>query len=179
MGCTYDIFNARFKNEKYKKDFMDLWNSVLKDDLYDNWAHASEKNFSIDEVTGEVVFAIDSEPLFTMMYNGEQLEPFLVEFLKKHPDIELHADYECTFNNCGDMVLKFYEYYGDNILKIKTYQSDAPYICECEECGYEDDGEDLFTMHDLVNGTEMKCPNCGAEFEIDAYIEEEKINIFR
>jgi len=168
MGCSYDVFRATLGQEEYREDFVRLWNEVLEDELYDDFAGASMDCFEGEE------FEIDSEPLFRTMLNGEQVADFLKEFLKLHPDAELTAEYECTFNNCSDMVLSYFTY-ENHVLKIKTLYSEFPYIERCPGCGHEE--EEMLTLYDWVENEPLKCPQCGHEFDMDVDVVTEEIEI--
>ena len=78
MGCSYDIFTGTLKQKEYIPDFVQLWNSVLEDDLYDDWALMDKDRFEKEK--DGYHFGIDSEPLFCTMENGDQVERFLIEF---------------------------------------------------------------------------------------------------
>ena len=113
-----------------------------------------------------------------MMENGAQLFPFFKAFLAACPDDDFTAEYECTFNNCGAMVLINFSF-NDGILTARTKYAEDGYITECPECGYEDeDGEDLVSLHHWEEGTEITCPDCGAVLELDADETIEEINVY-
>ena len=46
MGCSYDILGARIRPE-HKKQFIKMFNKILKDDLYDDWCVADDVCLSI------------------------------------------------------------------------------------------------------------------------------------
>ncbi len=173
MGCSYDVFRATLKQKEYKEDFVRLWNEVLKDELYDDWAVASMENFEENDTEG-YNFGIDSEPLFRTMENGAQIHIFLTKFLQSHPDAHLTAEYECTFNNCGDMVVSYFTY-ENNILHIKTLYSENSYIDECPECECELENE--ISLYDWNEDKPMLCPECGCELKFDVFVNDEDIDI--
>lgn len=175
MGCSYDIFTGTLKQKEYIPDFVQLWNSVLEDDLYDDWALMDKDRFEKEK--DGYHFGIDSEPLFCTMENGDQVERFLIEFFKLHPDAEFIGDYECTFNNCGDMCLKNFTY-SDGVIHVKALYSEEPYVEECPECGRTgEDGDDLFSMHDWEEDKPFICPECGYEIEMDVGVDEYDIDV--
>ena len=178
MGCSYDVFTGKLKQREYNQDFADLWNSVLEDDLYDDvWCTMSLDNFEDDE-DGNNSFGIDSEPLFCMMENGEQIIDFLIEFFRKHPDAEFEGEYEVTFNNCGDMNIKYFSY-KDGIIHVKSLYSEFPYIESCPECGYEEEDEDeMYSMHDWAEGKTLICKECGCKIDMDVAVDEWDIDIY-
>lgn len=176
MGCSYDIFNGTLKQKEYIPDFIGMWNSVLADDLYDDFALMCEDDFEVDE-DGNNTFGIDYEPLFCTMECGEQIERFLIEFFKTHPDAELAGEYECTYNNCGDMCIKYFTY-SDGVIHVKSLYSEEPYIDECPDCGYEDkDGDEIFSMHDWKEDKPFICPKCGCEIDMDVGVDEYDIDV--
>ena len=177
MGCTYDVIQANIKKE-HKNKFIELFNKVLAEDIYDDeWCVADEGCFEDDGERSE--FGIDAEPLFAMMDNGEQLIPFFKKFLAECPDEEFTAEYECTFNNCAAMAIINVTFDGET-MTIRRRYAETGYITECPDCGYEDeDGEDLFTLHDYEEGQELTCPSCGAVLDIeDASEDIETVNVF-
>ena len=177
MGCSYDVFTGVLKQDCYVPNFIEMWNSVLEDDLYDHFAEMTLNNFEKD-VNGDNSFGIDSEPLFCTMENGYQVEIFLKEFFKKYPDAEFYGEYECTFNNCGDMCIKYFTY-KDGVIHVRSLYSEEPYIEECPECGYEgEDGDELFSMHDWKEDKPFICKKCGCKMEMDVGVDEYDINIF-
>ena len=177
MGCSYDVITARVRKQDQLK-FMTMFNDLLKEDLYDDWAFASADCFSSEVVDGRVLFAIDQEPLFTRMENGWQFFDFCCHYLNEVQDNGFTAHYECTFNNCGAMVVTDYSF-QDGILTTKTKQAEEGYISCCEECGYEDEeGEDLANLADWEEGQEIVCPNCDAVLEFaDVSVEVEETNV--
>ena len=175
MGCSYDIFTGKLKQKEYISDFVKLWNSVLEDDLYDDWALMEEDIFKKED-DGWYHFNIDSEPLFCTMENGDQVVTFLIEFFKKCPDAEFEGEYECTFNNCGDMCIKRFTY-DNRLIHVQHLYSDAPYIEECPECGKDDDGDELFSMHDWDSKKPLICPGCGKEIDMDVFEEKYDVDI--
>lgn len=175
MGCSYDVIHANIKKED-KQKFLELYKKILAEDLYDDeWCIPDEDCFEDDGDRSE--FGIDAEPLFAMMENGAQLFPFFKAFLAACPDDDFTAEYECTFNNCGAMVVINFSF-NDGILTARTKYAEDGYIAECPECGYEDeDGEDLVSLHHWEEGTEITCPECGAVLELDADETVEEINV--
>ena len=175
MGCTYDIISVNIKKEN-KNDFIKLFNSLLEDCLYDDWCMADEDCFEDDGK--RTTFGMDQEPVFTMMENGAQLDDVFVAFLAAHPDNDFYAEYECTFNNCGAMVLKYYTF-CDGILKIHSKYAEEGYVTNCPECGCEGEDEDgLLCLADWDSSSTFTCPECGAELELeDASEDFEEIDV--
>lgn len=175
MGCSYDVFTGTLKQEEYIPDFVEIWNTVLENDLYDGFAEMGIENFEKDNFAN--TFGIDAEPLFCTMENGYQVEVFLKEFFKKHPDAEFTGEYECTFNNCGDMCIKYFTYQNGKI-HVKFLYSDSPYVDECPNCGFEgDDGDEMFSMRDWEEDKPLICKKCGHKIELDVDLLEYDIDI--
>ena len=107
-----------------------------------------------------------------MMENGAPFEDMILEYLKAVPNNRFYAWYECTFNNCGDIVHKEYNY-ENGVLKIEdrySEQSELGYCPECEWEAWEDEDleyDTLCLIEDYDPEKEYKCPNCGAILEWD------------
>lgn len=165
MGCSYDILGARIRPE-HKKQFIKMFNKILKDDLYDDWCVADDDCFSEDEMAGDnrLVFSLDQEPIFTRMENGYQWFDFICKYLNEVKDEGFTADYQCTFNNCGAMVVTEYAYRNGK-LKVHTKYAEEGSLYECPECGYDD--EDDLSLHAWSEEKGLVCPECGAMLELD------------
>ena len=164
MGCSYDILSARIKPE-HKSKFIKMFNHILEADLYDDWCVADEDCFAEDDNDdGRIVFGMDQEPIFTRMENGAQWYDFICKYLNEVKDDGFTADYECTFNNCGAMVIEEYEY-SNGKLKVHSKYAEEGSVYECPECGHDD--EDELSLHAWSAEKGLVCPNCGAELELD------------
>ena len=169
MGCSYDILSARIRPE-HKKKFIKMFNKVLENDLYDDWCVADEDCFSEDDIDdGRIVFGMDQEPVFTRMENGAQWYDFICKYLNEVKDDGFTADYECTFNNCGAMVIDEYEY-ANGKLKVHSKYAEEGSVYECPECGHDD--EDELSLHAWSAEKGLVCPKCGAQLELDDASEE-------
>ena len=164
MGCSYDILSARIKPE-HKSKFIKMFNHILEADLYDDWCVADDDCFSEDDNDdGRIVFGMDQEPIFTRMENGAQWYDFICKYLNEVKDDGFTAYYECTFNNCGAMVIEEYEY-SNGKLKVHSKYAEEGSVYECPECGHDD--EDELSLHAWSAEKGLICPNCGAELELD------------
>ena len=170
MGCSYDILSARIRPE-HKKKFIKMFNKILEDDLYDDWCVADDDCFAEDEMTGDgrLLFSLDQEPVFTRMENGAQWYDFICKQLNEVKDDGFTADYECTFNNCGAMVIDEYEY-ANGKLKVHSKYAEEGSVYECPECGHDD--EDELSLHAWSAEKGLVCPKCGAQLELDDASEE-------
>ena len=175
MGCSFDRLGATIARKEDIKTFVEIYNRELEECLY--WGEddfLSEEDFQ-DIGNGLYVMAVEQEPLFKMMENGAPYELMLLEYLKVVPDAKFSAWYECTFNNCGDIVQHHYDY-KDGLLKIESRYSDVAYLdycpeCDWEACADEDFEEDeLCLLEDYDPEKEYVCPNCGEVIEWDVDI---------
>ena len=117
-----------------------------------------------DNDDGRIVFGMDQEPIFTRMENGAQWYDFICKYLNEVKDNGLTAYYECTFNNCGAMVIEEYEY-SNGKLKVHSKYAEEGSVYECPECGHDD--EDELSLHAWSAEKGLVCPKCGAELELD------------
>ena len=175
MGCSFDRLGATIHRKEDVKTFIEIYNRELEDQLY--WGEddfLTEDDF--EEIGGLYVMSVEQEPLFKMMENGAPYEDMLFEYLRAVPDMKFSAWYECTFNNCGDIVQHNYDY-QDGVLKIESRYADNAYLDYCPECDWEayedDDFEDdaVCLLEDYDPDKEYLCPNCGEPFEWDVDIE--------
>lgn len=174
MGCSFDRLGATIFSKENVKTFVEIYNRELKDSLYDKDDIITEDDF--EHIGNDIyVISVEQEPLFAMMENGWPYECMIMEYLKTVPDAPFSAWYECTFNNCGDIVSHTYSY-KDGELKIERRYSDNAYLDYCPECdwsAYEDDDlEDdaLCLIEDYDPDKEYICPNCGEVIEWDVDI---------
>lgn len=175
MGCSFDRLGATIMRKQDVKTFIEIFNRELKDSLYDEEdAFIDESNFE-ELAAGIYIMSVEQEPLFKMMENGAPYEDMLMEYLKAVPDAQFYAWYECTFNNCGDIVHHEY-HYNDHVLKIERRYADNAYLDYCAECDWEAysdeelDDDTLCLIEDYDPEKEYKCPNCGAVLEWDVDI---------
>ena len=175
MGCTFDCITIKIKQEEKVQAFIDLFNSIIKEDLYDE---DLELDMSYCEQEDDMfVIGIEDEPLFHCCEYGEQLLPLFEQFLKENPDVGFEATYECTFSNCGDMVFNEYTY-EDGVLVIKSKHSEFPYLTNCPECGYEaEEDNEIMTLNDWQEGMVCVCPECKAEIPYEASVDINRIVI--
>lgn len=182
MGCSFDRLGATIHRKEDIKTFVEIYNRELADSFY--WGEddfLSEEDF--EEVgNGLYCFSVEEEPLFKMMENGAPYEDMILEYLKAVPDAKFVAWYECTFNNCGDIVQHNYSY-DNGELKIERRYADNAYLDYCPECdweAYEDENfedDTLCLLEDYDPDEEYVCPNCGAvlEWEVDIIHETMKL----
>jgi hypothetical protein len=175
MGCSFDRLGATITRKEDIKTFVEIYNRELKDQLY--WG---EDDFLTEEDfeqigPGQYCMSVEEEPLFKMMENGAPFEYMILEYLRAVPDAKFSAWYECTFNNCGDIVSNTYDY-QDGELKIERRYSDMAYLdycpeCEWEACDDEDfDDDELCLIEDYDPEKEYICPNCGEVLDWDVDI---------
>ena len=178
MGCTHEIINAHLGSEQSVKNFVDVFNDMLKDEL--DW------KLQVDDFKRDNLFGyelnLDESPLFVNIERGGQFERVVKEFLKANPTAVFSANYYCAFSNCGDTTITTYEY-NDGILTIDYRSGDMPYETYCEECEYDsletddDDAEPIVRLEDWEEGKVYTCPNCGTVIEFEAYHCVERIQI--
>lgn len=172
MGCSYDRFNAMLPSETHAEAFAELFNQMLKEELY--WGEDSfitPNNFSCG-LCEEYYIDVDDEPLFNMMDNGSQLVNVILEYIKCFPDDEFSANYYCTFNNCGAVFMTDYKYNGNRRLRLEHRWSENESLSYCNECDTAFWENPICTIEDYEEGEVYHCSNCGAELEWDANIEE-------
>lgn len=175
MGCTFDRFNTSFEKREHAEKFTEIYNQLLKDDLY--WDEPIDmENF--DTEYGVYELWIEAEPLFSTMENGEQFVDVILTYLQAVPDYSFHAEYECTFSNCGAIVLTEYNY-KDGILEIENRAAEQSALDHCPECEWDicDNESNIYDEEDAVCTLEnydpdeiYTCPSCGAILEWDVDI---------
>jgi hypothetical protein len=182
MGCSFDRLGATIHRKKDIKTFVEIYNRELADQLY--WGEddfLSEDDFE-NIGNGIYCMSVEQEPLFKMMENGAPYEDMIMTYLEAVPDAKFSAWYECTFNNCGDIVSHIYDY-NDGELKIERRYADNAYLDYCPECdweAYEDENfenDALCLLEDYDPDEEYRCPNCGEiiEWEVDIIHETMKL----
>ena len=179
MGCPFDSFEVRLKEEKYIKPFVEIFNKETIEDMAD-WFRVYDENFKKSDDANEYILSIDEDALFKEFDVVNVLEKVFVAFLTKYPTAELSASQERSWNNCGDTMLAKYEYdTTEKVLSIEIRQADEPYVSYCDECGWEvggdcedeDDIPDWFVhLEDYVPGQKIICPNCGEVIPFDATV---------
>ncbi|MBR4027149.1 MAG: hypothetical protein IKJ01_06280 [Lachnospiraceae bacterium] len=168
MGCTYDVINVTVKNEEDAKIFVETFNEIMPEYLYDEEIELSFED--IREECGFFNIGIGQEPLFRRYEQGEQVTELLLEFLKRAPEADCFAEHYCTFNNCGDALFLEYQY-KDKVLHIREVYAESNALDYCEECDEEFYDEPLCTIDDFEVGKIYKCPNCGAELTFEAWVQ--------
>ena len=166
MGCTFDKIMVQIDREDALESFVNIFNTVLKDDLYDEDDRIILEDF---EDEGDCyILDKEAEPLFSYSDAGQQLNPMFEQFLRDNPDVEFYAEYECSFSNCSDHIFSKFEYEG-GVLNITTRSADSLYVRECPECGYQAEDEDeLVSIDTWEEGMVCTCPDCGAEIPYTA-----------
>lgn len=168
MGCIFEKVNLNFGSKEHALNFIDLYNEMLKEDIYDelteNDVWVSDSGCSIH---------LDDTPIFKPMERGELLNDVAERFLNENPDAKFSADYECSFSNCGDTTITTYEYVN-GVLTIYCRWGELPYENYCEECEYDSfededgDGEPIVRLEDWEPDKEYTCPQCGAVIPFEA-----------
>lgn len=176
MGCSFDVFCARFNHKDDTKTFADLFNKMLKDDLYSDLFMLSEEDFRQLSHDNKYHLSISEEPLFRVMDNGDQLYPVILAHIEARPNESFSAEYRCTFNNCGAIVFTSYEYMNGELKVVSKYSEyPAPWCENCDENG-EYSGwvydEPLISIDEYEKDTVIECPNCGAVLEWDVTVYE-------
>ena len=185
MGCPFDSFEVRLKEEKYIKPFVDMFNKKTENDVAD-WFRIYVENFK--ETEEGYVLSVDEDALFVPFEVSDILEKAFVAFLTEFPDAEFSASQERGWNNCGDTLLATFTYdTKDKVLDVEMRVSDEPYVSFCDECGWEvgddcdEDDEDFpewyVHLKDYVPGQKIICPSCGEEIPFDASVSKIGIKI--
>ena len=169
MGCTTDVINAKFKKEEDIKLFIDLFNEILKDDLY--YDEYDLEDIKIEKEEDEYHIFFENEPMFYTADGIEITKHFVKEFVSAYPEIHFSMDYFCSYSNCGDVNLTEYSYSGNNKIFVKETYSDQEGIYMCEECE-EDFDEPLVFFDEYDENVDYLCPECGAKNTLDVGINE-------
>jgi hypothetical protein len=168
MGCVFETVDIRFGNREHAINFINIYNEMLKDEIYDN---LTENDVRVGD--SGCTIHLDDTPIFKSIERGEQLNDVVERFLNENSDAEFSADYYCAFSNCGDTTITTYEY-DDGILTIDYRGGELPYESYCEECEYDsletddDDAEPIVRLEDWEPDKVYTCPNCGAVIEFEA-----------
>ena len=175
MGCSIDRFNVFFKDENMATKFTNMFSLEFKDKIGNIWGLAPSKL----QETGEFCISATGEPMYLEPDYCENIIIVVEKFLKENQDAYLYGNAEQMWSNCGDTTIKEFSYNPDtHILHVETRGAEIPYICECDECGYEcEDDEYIARMETHEEGQTYVCPECGEEIEFEVYISEENINI--
>ena len=182
MGCSFDRLGATLRRKEDIKTFVEIYNRELKDQFY--WGEddfLSEDDF--EHIGGGLYcMSVEQEPLFKMMENGAPYEDMIMTYLAAVPDANFSAWYECTFNNCGDIVSHTYSYKNGELRIERRYADNASldYCPECDWDAYEDeDCEDdtLCLLEDYDPEKEYVCPNCGEVIDWDVDIIHETMKL--
>lgn len=176
MGCTHDYVNINLKTREMAETALELFAELLEEDLYGSFFDIDE--IDIEEKEDGFWIHIDEEPLFNSWEEGEQIEYFVKEFVKRYPDEYFYLDDTASFNNCGDTT--YYEYRYDEKVKeltIRTVWAEDGGLYICPECEEDFDGEALVYIEDYKEGEIYTCPHCDAEITFDAEESIEKIKL--
>ena len=170
MSCTYDVFKIKVKKEEHAKMFAELWNKVLGegDYLYDFDEDTNLFEEFVEE-SGSYVLNIEDEPLFAYDDGGNQIQFMITSFIERVPDVELEANYTCTFDNCPDALYNTYNYSNGRLI-IRCAYSESGEGDYCPECDEELEIRliELEPEH-LVEG--YICPLCGEIIEYEASVD--------
>ena len=162
---SHDKFRAKLKQSEYTKDFIELWTSTLKDDL-------SDKTI-VPTVNKQNIFNIETEQLFEHIECGDQVEAFLIQFLRKHPDSELECVYESTYNYCSSMNIKFITYFN-GIICVHSIHSESPYIKECPTCKTAINN---ISLYDFKETNYQICPECKSKIYMTINVDNYDIDV--
>lgn len=170
MGCTYDMFQIKLKKEEYAKQFANLWNKILGegDYLYEFYEDIDLFEEFVEK-DGTFVLNIEEEPLFGYYDVGNQIHLMLMAFIENVPDAEFEAEYNCTFNNCGDVLYNTYNYSSGKLI-IRSAYSEYGEGCYCPECD-ESLGFRMIELEPEELTENRICPHCGSEIEYEADID--------
>lgn len=166
--CTFDGLSIHLADEEMIKPFITAFIDAIRDELYDSdLADNFDESWFQEDDLGWSTY-LEEEPMFSSCEYGAQVEDGIVAFLKKYPNAQLSASYECTFSNCGDQVINEYSY-ENGILTVVEKHSETPYADNCPHCGHEDNIEEYVAC--LENWSEDSpciCPECGEEIDLNA-----------
>ena len=171
MSSTLDEFIITFKTKDHAKKFSKEWKRILgeKDYLYS----PDETEDILDRFVKDnkkYVLKLEEEPLFSYYNGGDQIHLVILSFLESFPEIELDAEYMCTFDNTPDALLNIYSYHN-GILHIRcaySEQGEGDYCPICEK----DIEPQLIRLNPSSNLNDFVCPHCGAKLKYDADIAE-------
>lgn len=175
MECICDTININLKNIKDVEIFIDFFNEIMMEDLYD-------ENFILDKsfvFNGEKIWiSIQEEPLFRKTECGAQVEYLFKKFAQKYPDITFYGDYSCTYNNCNDVLFITYNYGEDGKIKIREMGADNKGLFMCSECKEEFDDALVYIDEYEIDKT-YECPFCKAQLKFNVCVNEYEIKIIK
>ncbi len=157
MGCTAGCLNITLNDKKHMELFAETFMEVMNEELYEPFEDKSEV-LDLFDTDGDIEFALDAEPIFSFGHGYENVQDFLLEFIKKAPDVELSGDFYSDWDNCCDICCLQFEY-KDNKLSVMRLFSEV-FGVECEGCGAEVEMSDVEIYFDKERYP--VCPECGA-----------------
>ena len=172
MGCNFDQLGAVLFRKEDVKTFVEIYNEKMQDSLYT--PEDDLLNESYFQKLGETYcMSYEGEPLFKWMDQGAPYEYMILSYLKAVPDAPFSAWYECTYNNCGAIDLKYFKY-SDRVLEIETKHSEESELSYCDACdwdAYDDDEhtEPVCTAQDYDPDQKYACPKCNAPLSLDSF----------
>ena len=98
-----------------------------------------------------------------------------MSFVESIPDVELEAEYTCTFDNCEDALYNTYKY-SDGQLKVRSAYSEMGEGGYCPECDEELDIR-LIELDPERYEDGYVCPHCGEEIEYEVDVDEYQLEL--
>lgn len=169
MGCAEEKVIAKLRRKKDIPFFCKYWNSYLGESgllsFYDEKLNIEGE---FNKVSNKYVFEIEGYPLFSQWAGGDQIQSFVMGFLKDNPDVELEIEYVATDDVGPDAVLDRYKF-SNGILSSRRAYSEYGLGDYCEECDAE---FDKYLIEKNPGNGVYKCPECGEIIEYSAQIEQ-------
>ena len=176
MSSRCEIFSIKLKKEEYAKKFSELWNEILGEgDYLDNFDEETDIFSLFKEEDGEYSLCMEEEPLFACDEEGDQVDLMIKAFIQAIPNVELEAEYTCTFDNCSDAFYKAYQY-SNNKLSIHDAYSEYGEGYECPECDVDLD-VCLIKLSPEMYEDGFVCPHCGEQIDYEANVNEYVIDL--
>ena len=165
MGCTNENVTFICKTKKEIHQMIDLFNDILKDELY--YGKYDLEDSEIEETEDGFSLNFEEMPLLCGYEEGTQIEDFAVEYAKKYPDKDFTIYYLCTFSNCGDALdIEIIYSAKDKKISIRKLYGEYAGIEFCSECEETFD-ETLVYLENYDPNETYICPYCGAKLTLD------------
>ena len=122
MGCTFDFMSVRVGQGEQTQAFISAFADTMEKSgyLYEDVDLSSAAELFVEDEEG-YYFELDAEPLFKMYEEGAQVLGILKDALAAAPDVEMTAEYLCTFTDCGDALFVTYSYCGGKLTVVEKY----------------------------------------------------------
>ena len=171
MGCTFDFVSIKVRRGEQAQRFISAFAGMLECSgyLYEDVDLSSAAELFVEDEEG-FRFELDAEPLFKMYEEGAQVLEILKDAISEAPEIELTAEYLCTFNDCGDALFVTYGYEGGKLTVVEKYSPVGEYLEYCEGCGA--DFEAVCNIADFDPANSYECPECGESLAYEMSIEQ-------